>query len=176
MAIDKVRLEDTYDTSLKSITLTACFRGLPLQRNSCPHSCNISKTCTISAGSGGGLRGSSSLRLPNFQERNFDAILEKKFHEPERFVSLVHGLDEIFRQTLHAAKNICNDDVWCNKQELILIMWLSMQSWLSVIRYLLESRSSNYLRSQLCRKRKFDFQRCWMRTSEFICLTQRCTI
>jgi len=97
MAIDKVRLEDTDDSPLKSITLTACSRGLPLQRNSCPHSCNISKTCTISAGSGG-LRGSSSLRLPNFQERNFDATPEKKkFHEPERFVSLVHGLDEIFR-------------------------------------------------------------------------------
>jgi len=28
MAIDKVRLEDTYDSPLKSLTLTACSRGL----------------------------------------------------------------------------------------------------------------------------------------------------
>lgn len=68
MAVDKVRVDGIYDIFLKGITLTACFKGLPLKRNSCPHSCNISKTCTISAGPGGGPRGSSSLRLPYFRE------------------------------------------------------------------------------------------------------------
>lgn len=77
MAVDKVRLEGTYDISLKGITLTACSRGLPLKRNSCPHSRNISKTCTISAGPGGGPCGSSSLRLPYLRE-------EKLWRYPER--------------------------------------------------------------------------------------------